>query len=208
MSSNAEKHTRPNEAESESPDVDREDTGRGIDKEHILALERPQTHCAECNAPLSELDRHPTRLIVRGGEPRRADFCPDCWEFAKEEAYDSYWITRRVKKEKRAPRLSRREKAVAVRALFESLWEKREAEEVEAHIYFLAHLLLKWGGLKWKGTEVDAEGREIVVFENPITGDPIEIRSVDASEEAIAEIRDRIEAFLREYAPDDETLLE
>ena len=173
-----------------------------IDKEQLLSLERPRHHCVECNAALEELDRHPTRMRLAEATLQRADFCPDCWEFAKEEVYDSYWITRRVKKEKRAPKLSRREKAVAVRALFESLWDQRESESVDAHLYFLAHLLLRWGGLKWKRNEPGDDGRETIVFENPATGDPIEIRSVDTSEESIAEIKERIETFLRDYAQD------
>jgi hypothetical protein len=69
-------------------------------------------------------------------------------------------------------------------------------------------LLLRWGGLKWKASDVDDQGRELIVFENPVTGDAIEIRSVAASEAEILEVKERIEAFLREYAPDEEASVE
>lgn len=179
-----------------------------IEKEQILTLERPKGQCAECGAPLQDLDRHPSRLRMRENDSERADFCPDCWQFAKDEAYDSYWVTRRVKKEKRAPKLSRREKAVAARALFESLWEQRENEEVDAHLYFLAHLLLRWGGLKWKRNEPAESGGEMLVFENPATNEEIEIRAVDTSEESIQAIKERIENFLREYSPEGKIAIE
>ena len=179
-----------------------------IQRDQLLSLQRPKSHCHECGVALDEFDRHPTRLRMLEDEPERADFCPDCWEFVKEEAYHSYWITRRVRREKRAVKLSRRERAVAARALFESLWEKREQEEIDAHLYFLAHLLLRWGGLKWVRNDVDSEGREIIVFENPATGDPIEIRSVDISQESISETKEHIEEFLRQYAPESEIPLD
>lgn len=175
-----------------------------IEKEQILSLERPHLQCAECGVTLEEMVRHPSRLRLREGELIRSDFCPDCWEFAKGEAYESYWVTKRVKKEKVRPHLSRREKAVATRALFESLWDRRDQEDVEAHLYFLAHLLLRWGGLKWKCSEVERDGRETIIFENPATGDMLPIRAVDTTEESIGAIRDRIEEFLSNYAPEGE----
>lgn len=179
-----------------------------LDKETILTLERPQPACSECGAPLDEFEKHPTGLRVAQAEHKRRDFCPECWQFAKNDAFDSYWITKRVKKEKPTPKLSRREKAVATRALFEKLWDERDREDVDVHLYFLSHLLLRWGGLKWKASDSDEQGREVIVFENPVTGDTIEIRSVTASEAEILEVKDRIEAFLREYAPDEEAAIE
>jgi len=178
-----------------------------LDKDQILAIERPQTHCAECNGLIEELDRHPTRLTLSEVEPKRRDYCPDCWQFIKNEAFDVYWMTRRLKKEKVIPKLSRREKAVAARALFESLWDQRDREDVEADLYFLAHLLMKWGGLKWKREEKDGDGHDIIVFENPSTGDSIEVRSVHLSEEALEQTKSRLENFLRDYAPENEVQL-
>lgn len=178
-----------------------------IDRERLLSLERPKALCAECGEPINVLDRHPTSLRLSGEDQKRQDFCPECWEFAKNDVYDSYWITKRVKKAKNAPKLTRREKAVAVRALFESLWEERDREDVDVDLYFLSHLLLRWGGLKFRASEQDDEGREIIVFENPTTGDPIEIRSVTANDDALIRIKERIDKFLAEYAPDDDSEL-
>lgn len=178
-----------------------------LEKEQLLALERPQSHCAECNRVIEDLEKHPTRLLIAEDQPKRGDYCPECWEFIKGESYDSYWMTRRPRREKRLPKLSRREKAVAARALFESLWEQRDREDVDADLYFLAHLLMKWGGLKWKRESSDESGGELIIFENPITGDTIEIKSVKMTEDYINQIKERLENFLREHAPENEILL-
>jgi hypothetical protein len=173
-----------------------------LDRDQLLSLDRPQPACSECGAALDEFDRHPTRLSLGDAGLRRADFCPECWEFAKTEAHDFFWLTRRERADKPAPRLSRRQKAVAARALFESLWERRDEEDVEGHLYFLAHLLLRWGGLRWVRAGGDEAGREIVVFENPATGDLLELRAVEASDDSIQQVRQNVEAFLAEYATD------
>lgn len=179
-----------------------------MNKEQILAIERPAPTCAECNRPIEDLDRHPTRLKIQlDDQTKRGDYCPECWEFIKSEAYDSYWVTKREKRERRLPKLSRREKAIAARALFESLWDQRDREDVDADLYMLAHLLMKWGGLKWKADTTDEEGREIIVFENPLSGDRIEIRSVPMADEQAEFIKQRLEGYLREHAPDNDVAL-
>ncbi len=179
-----------------------------LEREPWLGIERPRAHCSECNAPLEDLERHPTRLILLAEAPLRRDTCPDCWDLVRSEAYHSYWVTRRLKPEPPTPRLSRREKALAVRALFESLWDQREREDLDDHLYVLAHLLLRWGGLKWRGRGRDERGRPTVVFENPATGDPLALPAVEPPEAIVEAIKARIESFLREHAPEAEIALE
>jgi hypothetical protein len=171
-----------------------------MDKEVLLSISRPQKLCMNCNAPLDTIARHPSVLRLAAHAAERADYCPECWQLLKDEAYDSFWITRRVPRER--PRLNRRQRSAALRALFESLWERREEENVGPHLYLLAHLLMKWGGLRWKENQTDTQGREVVVFEDPASGDRIEVTSASADEERMAAIQREIEDFLREYAPE------
>jgi hypothetical protein len=96
---------------------------------------------------------------------------------------------------------------MALRALFESLWERRETEDMGLHIFFLAHLLLKWGGLKWKKNLVDANGRERVIFEDPATGDTIEVMAVEADDERMDAVKEEIEQFMKQYASEDQVNL-
>ncbi|MCL5270500.1 MAG: hypothetical protein M1457_08115 [bacterium] len=175
-----------------------------MDKEQLLSIGRPQKICMNCNAPLSVLERHPSILkTAPRNSLERLDYCPDCWQQMKDEAYESFWITHRVPKERKI-RLTRKERSAALRVLFESLWDRRETEDVGPHLYFLAHLLMKWGGLKWKENLNDARGGEVVVFEDPATGDRIELAGVDIADERMTAIQGEIEEFLHQYAPEDD----
>jgi hypothetical protein len=180
-----------------------------MDKETLLSIGRPQRQCVNCAAPIDSIERHPSVLRAeRSGKLERADYCPVCWEAIKDEAFRSFWITRRELKDRGVPKMTRRQRAVALRALFETLWEKRENEDedVSPHLFVLSHLLMKWGGLKYRGNVIDAHGREIVVFEDPASGDGLEIPSLDLSDEQLLEIKNQIEAFLREYVQEDQAV--
>ena len=180
-----------------------------MDKETLLSIGRPQRHCINCAASFDGIERHAS--VLRGDRAdkiERLDYCPVCWEAIKDEAYRSFWITRRELKDRGMPKMTRRQRAVALRALFETLWEKREHEDedVTPHLYVLSHLLMKWGGLKWRENLEDAAGREIVVFEDPISGDALEIPSIDLSDEQLLEIKLQIENFLRDYVQEDQAV--
>lgn len=179
-----------------------------MEKDLLLTINRPQKLCMNCNAPLDVIERHPSILrTVQKRQIERLDYCPECWRQMKDEVYESFWITKRVIKPQRVRKLSRKERNTALRALFESLWERREAEDVGPHIFLLAHLLLKWGGLKWKKNELGPDGRERVFFEEPTTGDLIEVATVDAYDVRMEAAREEIEQFLRQYASDDQVSL-
>ena len=175
--------------------------GRVMEKDMLLSIGRPQKLCMNCNAPLEAIERHPSilrSLKERGVE--RLDYCPDCWRQMKDEAYQSFWITRRILKEQKVRKLSRKERNTALRVLFESLWDRRESEDVGPHIYFMAHLLMKWGGLKWRENRQDEYGREVVVFEDPASGDRLELVAVDPGDERMNAVKDEVENFMRQYA--------
>lgn len=179
-----------------------------MEKDTLLSINRPQKLCMNCNAPLDVIERHPSILKTAGkGKFERCDYCPDCWQQMKDEVYESFWITKRVPKQLKIRKLSRRERSTALRALFESLWDRRESEDVGPHIFFLAHLLLKWGGIKWKENTVDPNGNEVVVFEEQATGERLELPVVEVSDERMNLIKDEIEQFMRQYASDDQVTL-
>lgn len=177
-----------------------------MDKETLLSIGRPQRRCMNCDAPIDMIERHPSVLRPAAGRSfERFDYCPTCWEQLKDDAYESFWMTRRDTTPRKAPKMSRREKSMALRALFESLWDRREAEDVGPEIYLLAHLLMKWGGLKWRENGADAAGRPCLVFEDPASGDKIEIAEVEVADERLNEIQQTIDNFLAEYANEDQT---
>lgn len=178
--------------------------GTRMDKELLLSLNRPQKLCMNCDAPIDKIERHPS--VLKGLDKKqveRFDYCPACWQQIKDAAYESFWITKRVIKE-RTRKLNRRQRATALRALFESLWERRETEDVGPHLYFLAHLLMKWGGLKWRESLEDERGREVIIFEDPITGDRLEIVSLEMDDDRMTAFNEEVEKFLQQYAAEQE----
>lgn len=179
-----------------------------MEKDLLLSIGRPQKLCMNCNAPLEAIERHPSIIkSMKSRQVERLDYCPECWQQMKDEAYESFWITKRVVKEAKVRKLSRKERNTAMRALFESLWERRESEDVGPHVFFLAHLLMKWGGLKWRESRVDAHDRDIIVFEDPASGDRLEVVGVDIDDERMNGVKDEIEAFMRQYASEDQVEL-
>ena len=180
-----------------------------MDKETLLSIGRPQRQCLNCSTPIDAIERHPS--VLRGSRAdkiERADYCPICWEAIKDETYRSFWITRRELKDRGMPKMTRRQRAVALRALFETLWEKRDSEDedVAPHLFVLSHLLMKWGGLKYRENQADANGREVIVFEDPASGDAIDIPSIDLTDEQLLEIKNQIEDFLRDYVQEDQAV--
>jgi hypothetical protein len=175
-----------------------------MDKETLLSIGRPQRRCMNCDAQIDMIERHPSVLRPAGDHKiERFDYCPTCWEQLKDDAYESFWMTHRDPTPRRAPKMSRRERSMALRALFESLWDRREQEDVGPEIYLLAHLLMKWGGLKWRENAADIAGQPCLVFEDPASGDRIEIADIEVADERLTEIQQRIDDFLNEYASED-----
>lgn len=180
-----------------------------MEKDVLLSIGRPQKLCMNCNMPLEAIERHPSILKnLKARQIERLDYCPDCWRQMKDEVYESFWITKRVIKEQKVRKLSRKERNTALRILFESLWERRETEDVGPHVFFLAHLLMKWGGLKWRECRVDAYERETIVFEDPASGDRIEVVAVDPADERMNAVKEEIEAFMKQYAAEDQSEVE
>ena len=65
---------------------------------------------------------------------------------------------------------------------------------------------MKWGGLKYRENQADANGREVIVFEDPASGDAIDIPSIDLTDEQLLEIKNQIEDFLRDYVQEDQAV--
>ena len=175
-----------------------------MDKEALLKIGRPGKKCINCEAPLAELSKNPTAVHRKKEGLERLDYCPECWDVIKRDAYDFFWVTRREKKPKAALKLTRKERNAALRALFESLWDRRESEDVGPHLFLLSHLLMKWGGLKFREEKETEEGRTMLVFEDPISGDRLAVEAMDLADERILELKEEIDDFLREFTSDED----
>lgn len=130
------------------------------------------------------------------GGPLRQDYCPSCWEKARQKNYFSFWIARREPPKPRKIK-NRKERNAALLAYFDVLLAKNDPAYAQ-HLYFLAHLLMKFGVLKWVRSDPPAEedGRERIIFRNTATDDLVTIEAVPLEDEAVARIKKEIDEYI------------
>jgi len=179
-----------------------------MERDQYLQINRPANQCALCGEPLRELPRHASVLDEKDGRPERMDLCPTCWKEARNPRYFSFWLTRRARP---APD---RKQAKAARN--EILWRlfsaltTHTAPEMEPQRFLLAHLLMKFGVLRWRPAEPGEQEQEgMVAFEHVATGEVFKVRerALDAAAlvACLQEIEERVaremNPSLRDAAP-------
>lgn len=128
--------------------------------------------------------------------PLRQDYCPTCWDKVRQKNYFSFWIARREAPKPRKIK-NRKERNAALLAYFDVLVQKNDPAYAQ-HLFFLAHLLMKFSVLKWVRSDPPAEegGRERIVFRNTSTDDLVTIDSVALEDEAVARIKREIDEYI------------
>lgn len=177
------------------------------EKELYLKIGRPQNACVQCGATISHAGKHPSALLDPDGPntaPRqdvtlRRDYCQQCWQQLGHEPYLGYWLARREPPKVRAIK-TRKERNAALLSYFELLRQQQDttSEERAQSLFFLAHLLMKYGVLKWVRSDAPAQqgAPEIIVFRNPAADEMVEIESVELDDQRIAEIKREVDEFL------------
>lgn len=169
-----------------------------------LQFRRASRNCLVCGVSLPELERHPSILKLSATEEAiREDICPTCWDRLGEKQYFASWITRRYQEgpspEER--RLARAERNEALWALFNALYALREADDLAAQLFLIAHLLMKYRILSFKGV---GEGGTLLFFHQP-TQETFEIQDLPLEEVSFVEVNKAIEGRLHEFAPKGES---
>lgn len=165
-----------------------------------LQFRRASRNCLLCGVSLPELERHPSVLKLGPTEEAiREDICPTCWGRMGEKSYFASWITRRYQEgpspEER--RLARAERNEALWALFNALYALRESDDLAAQLFLLAHLLMKYRILAFKGV---GEGGTLLFFHQP-TQETFEIQDLPLDQVSFVEVNKAIEGRLHEFAP-------
>ena len=181
-----------------------------MEKELYLKIGRPQNTCVRCGAPINVAGKHLSAIIPAAqgevdeetGEPIRQDFCTACWEAAREREFYSFWLARR-EKPKTPQKQSRRDRNATLLSYFDFLSQKNDPEYGQ-HLFFLAHLLMKYQVFRWVRTEPPEtpEGRERIVFRNTAIDDLVYVESLPLEEERLVVIKKEIDEFIeRALAP-------
>lgn len=177
------------------------------DKELYLKIGRPQNACVQCGVVISHAGKHPSALLDPDGPdtaPRedvtlRRDYCQECWQKLGHEPYVGFWLARREAPKVRAVK-TRKERNAALLSYFELLRQENSdpTDERAQSLFFIAHLLMKYGVLKWVRSDAPAGPRatEIIVFRNPAADEMVEIESVELDDQRIAEIKKEVDEYL------------
>jgi hypothetical protein len=174
-----------------------------VDKELYLKISRPQNACVECGAALDKPGTHPSAIVspdtMPDGDdilPVRQDYCSQCWEKLCSRDYFGFWLARR--EAPAAPKAqSRKERNAALLSYFDYLHQAGGAEHLP-HLYFLSHLLMKYGVFRWVRSDPPGQqgGREKIVFRNTTTDDHVTVESVPLSDEVLLQIRKDLDDHL------------
>lgn len=162
------------------------------------APETPPTPKVEAPAPVPPVKKGRASASQEPDPdgPMRQDYCPACWEKVRQKNYFSFWIARREAPKPRKIK-NRKERNAALLAYFDVLVQKNDSAYAQ-HLFFLAHLLMKFSVLKWVRSDppTEAGGRERIVFRNTATDDHVTIDSVALEDEAVARIKREIDEYI------------
>jgi hypothetical protein len=159
------------------------------------SIPKPGQKCAICGCDLAQVSKHPSVLqTTESGNAERRDVCPACWEKMPEHDFLSFWLSRR-EPPRPDPRLSREQQRAALMRLFEQMLTANEPR-LRAHLYVLAHTLMKRRMLKWEGSEKGEDGIEQIVFRNLATDELIRIEEIDLEDASLVAVMRDIEGAL------------
>ncbi|MCX7626142.1 MAG: hypothetical protein N2Z21_08025 [Candidatus Sumerlaeaceae bacterium] len=174
-----------------------------MDREAFLKIAKPQPTCVLCGAALTQAGRHPSVLVASedpGADsdldlPRREDYCVQCWEQQRAKDYVGFWLTKREPPQPRKVQ-NRRERNARLAAYFDYFYR----EDPQAHaprLFFLSHLLMRYGVLKWRRTDIDpATGRERVYYHHLINDEEVVVDGVELSDDELVAIKREVDELL------------
>lgn len=201
-----------------------------MEKDLYLKIGRPTNTCIVCGVEITRAGKHPSILRPAGSGvspaaerqaetsasassehevtdktgPQREDYCQECWQAAAEKDYLGYWMARRVPPKARKIE-SKKERNAGVLAWFDHLRTRPPAHANLQSQYFLAHLLMKYGVLKWTRTETRDDGQEVIYFRQTGQEDEVAVTAVELDDETSGEIKRKLDEFLLQFANAPET---
>ncbi len=174
-----------------------------MDREIYLKISKPRAECILCGAPLAEMGKHPSVLLPpaegtdenEGDIPQRQDYCAECWEKCSQHNYVGFWVARREPPRPRKVQ-NRRERNARLAAYFDYFYHDQNGQHA-GRLFFLAHLLMRYGVLRWLRTEKDPETqRERIVYRHVVADEDVVIESVELSDEELVLYKREVEELL------------
>lgn len=183
-----------------------EKPNEGGEESELGTPEEPQTEAApEQAGETTDDETLPDAPSPRASDDdegfHRHDYCPVCWQRMKDDAWFSFWIGRRNPSDLPKKKLNRTERNLALAALFDSLAERDDENDYSPHLFFIAHLLMKYKVFKWSPSVRDEKtGQEMIRFLR-VGIDPEEevlIPDMEMTDETILRVKTEVEEYLEE----------
>lgn len=200
-----------------------------LEKDLYLKIGRPTNACIVCGVEITHAGKHPS--VLRSPEaaatpaapddapaeataspsqepektgPQREDYCQECWQKATGRDFLGYWMARRDPPKTRKIE-SKKERNAGVLAWFDLLRTRPPEHANLQSQYFLAHLLMKYGVLKWVKTELRDDGQEVIYFRQTGQEEEIAVAAVELDDATSGEIKKKLDEFLLQFANAPET---
>ena len=110
-----------------------------------------------------------------------------------------FWVTKREPPKQRKIE-SKKERNAGLVAWFEHLQGLPQDEEIRQSLFFLGHLLMKYGVFKWQRTETDEAGTETIFFRPTGSEEEVSVVATELTDERSVEIKRELDAFLVQFA--------
>ncbi len=169
-----------------------------------LHFRRPENNCLLCGEAIHGDGHHPSVIKYSATEDViRNDFCPKCWEQMEDRQYFSFWVTKRIE----APtaeerRLLRSERNEALWRLFSALYDSDRTQEVGPQLFLLAHLLMRFKVLIFKGQGED--GR--LEFEHTKLELSFKVEDYPLDAVDFVKVKDEVEQKAIDFAPSNQSV--
>lgn len=171
--------------------------------QNYLHFRRPENNCLLCEKPIHAGGHHPS--VIRYSETEeviRNDFCDACWQQMEDRQYFSFWVTNRIE----APtaeerRLMRSERNEALWRLFAALHDS-QTQDVAPQLFLLAHLLMRYKVLAFKGHGEDGK----LLFEHPKLQLIFKVEDLPLDAVDFVKVKEDVEKQAVDFAPSNQPI--
>jgi hypothetical protein len=163
-------------------------------QEPPFEIEKPADNCLLCGKSLADEEKHPSVLANEANQHIRKDYCRECWRKIKDKEYFCFWLAKRLK-----PAPGKREAKRKTRTILHNLYNdlsQKSSDDYSAHLFILAHLLMRLKVFRWEATLKDEAGNQLLRFYDTVNDQAILLRAPSISDEKLAALRNEIFSLL------------
>lgn len=159
-------------------------------KEPEFEIEKPGDHCLLCAKSLTDQEKHPSILTSEENKQIRKDYCAECWRKLRDRNYFCFWVAKRLK-----PTPSKSEGKRKVKTMLYNLFKSLSAQsspDYSAHLFVLAHLLMKLKVFKWLETLKDSSETQTLRFYDTVADHEVHVHVPPITDDQLSTLKNQI----------------